>query len=1280
MTARSPIRRFDPGTLPLTGTSFLEASAGTGKTYALATLYLRLLVERDLRPAEILVVTFTQAATAELRERIRARIREAIAATTDAAVAAKLRRALRDFDEAAIFTIHGFCRRTIQESAFESGLAFEPEFVEKPEIWQRTLAHDLWKQLLETVDPVFREWLAAGAGSSWEFQPDALFDWIAHRIGGDEEMPIEPAIVDLALPESPEPLIAASLRAWQRFAEIWSARRDAILELLCTKTNGLNKGKYKPASIRGRWTTELDLLARRILLASGGRGRAIASLPDFFAKYLTPQKIVENANGGATPLHDEFFEACGDVVAAGEALDRDFALRALALRGRFVGAVRDAARVRREAQHVLFFDDLLIQLRAAVRGEGGEALRRTLRTRHRVALIDEFQDTDAVQYEIFDTVWGDPAVEAEGGGLVLIGDPKQAIYAFRGADVYTYLAARARAGDAVYSLDVNYRSDPPVLDAVNALFTTTERPFAVDAIGYRPVEPAPPELRKPLVAADRFRIGLRVLFCRAEALGAMQRADAEAEDEPDEESEAGSAGKAGEPELPVRFGRTAGMRAMARDVAELLESGATIDGNPISPAHVAILARRKVELEAARRALETLGIPCVSRGEGNVFDEREAWELATVLEAWLAPGDPTRLRTALSSGAHGLDAAAIAALDDDSSSLAAIAERYAEYGRLWSEQGFARAFETCRAREGVTETLLGFGDGDRRLTNWLHLAELLARIAGERGASRTGLRAWLERAIADETTRLELGGDASLLRLERDDEAVSLVTLHGSKGLEYEFVYLPSLWESFELREKKAKAVEQGGGRRPVLYHEASSHRRTLDLGRLEDDVYRAHVDAEKAEASAEHLRLLYVGLTRARRQCVVLWGRIGAAHAQSPLARLVLGKHAAAAGIASDGFADWARRLGDEDWIAAWSGLVEAAPSAAAATGTATRVEDANLAPRDRWRPSRKEPRPLELEAPRPLAFRPLVTTSFSGLVRGSRRAAGYGTTAGPLATGRDLDAEVGLRPTPEDDAPDLALDMHLFPRGAEAGTVLHDVLERVDFGALDPAAVRRLAEQTVERSPLAADVVAKIEHVVRSVARTPLRDGPRPLRLADVPRARFVPELEFTLAAPGDAAGRGLSAEALARILAGAPAGSPLERYAERARSLAWPVLSGFLRGFIDGVFFDGERYALLDYKSNHLGTRRRDYLPDRLLEPMIEHDYVLQYLLYTVAVDRHLATRIADYDYERHFGGAYYLFLRGMAEVHPPGCGVFFDRPDAETVRRVSALIGHGEEGKA
>jgi exodeoxyribonuclease V beta subunit len=1251
-------KTLDPAAIPLVGTSFIEASAGTGKTYALTKLYLRLLIEHDLRPADILVVTFTQAATAELRDRIRARIREALGEADAGAAAPILRRALQGFDEAAIFTIHGFCQRTLQESAFESGLAFEAELVAKPDLLRRALAHDLWMRLLADEEDAFREWLAAGRGRRrWTFEPDALYRMMNEHLGADETMPVWPSPAAAAGEGSPpQGTGSASLRALceavdaacLRFAEQWSARREIVTARLLDPATGLNKGWYKADSIQGTWLPELDAVAREVAQASSPSGRAALAPPDCLHR-LTTEGIAKGVRKGLAPPEEPFFEACSELERAMAALDEAFDAQALGLRRRFVDAVREADRRRRGEQHVLFFDDLLAELRRALAEPGGERLCESLRGRYRFALIDEFQDTDSVQYEIFNRVWGTGAVRAAGGGLVLIGDPKQAIYSFRGADIHTYLAAREDAGAAIHSLAVNQRSEPAVIDAVNALFGATPDPFAPAAIEFHPVTPT--ERERPLFeASERHRAGLRVSFLSREAASRVS---------PDDWEEKGA--------IALRFARTRWMQALARDVAELLESGATIGGRPIAPSDIAILARRKLELDGARRALEGLGIPCVSRGDGNVFESREAWELSSVLAAWLHPGDLGRLRAALSSGAQGLDARALAALGDDSPELSAFAERFAEYGRLWSQSGFGRAFETWRAREGVSERLLAHPDGDRRLTNWLHLAELLARVAAERGASRAGLVAWLDRAIADEATRLELGSEATLLRLERDDEAVQLVTLHGSKGLEYEIVYLPCLWEGFERQGVSEDSVDGGGKRLPIRFADPGANgRRSLDLGVLTDE-YKAHLGLEKIETRAEQMRLLYVGLTRAKRQCIVFWGAAGPAYAKSPLARLLLRPELTDAANDPEKLNAALKGRDDDAWRAAWQAIAERAPSGAIV------VEDSDLRPRGPWQSPARGAAALDFEPARRLELRLLATTSFSALVRAAHRA--VAVVAGPLATGRDLDVEVDEAAPSEDEVADLAGELHLFPRGADAGTLLHEVLERCDFSAVDDEAVRRLAEEWLGRSGLDRALAPQVVHVVRSVARTPLRSSPRPFRLADVAPGQLLPELEFTLAAPGEPGGPGFSAAALARILGSAPVGSPLARYAERAGSLSWTFLSGYLRGFMDAVFCDGERYFVIDYKSNHLGACQRDYRPDRLVEPMIANDYVLQYLLYTVALDRHLASRLADYDYERHFGGAYYLFLRGLAESHEPGCGIFFDRPDRETVRRVSALLGAG-----
>jgi exodeoxyribonuclease V beta subunit len=295
---------------------------------------------------------------------------------------------------------------------------------------------------------------------------------------------------------------------------------------------------------------------------------------------------------------------------------------------------------------------------------------------------------------------------------------------------------------------------------------------------------------------------------------------------------------------------------------------------------------------------------------------------------------------------------------------------------------------------------------------------------------------------------------------------------------------------------------------------------------------------------------------------------------------------------------------------------------------------------------------------------------------VQGAHR--GIGVALGPVAEGRDLDVGVeSLHPFESassantGDASGLAGGMDRFPRGAQAGTLLHQVLEETCLSDWHEDEARALARNALSQAGLDSVYEDSILHVIESVARTPLRGEPSMLRLGDLPRAAYRPEMEFTLSALG---GRSrFEPGSLSDLFRAAGPDSVLGRYADRVRELGFRELQGYLRGFIDAVFFDGERYFLLDYKSNHLGARQADYRPENLIAPMIEHDYVLQYLIYSVALDRHLARTLDGYRYETHFGGVYYLFLRGLAVSHEPGCGVFFDRPEGSVLHAVSSLLG-------
>ncbi len=1298
------MKALDPWAVELEGTSLIEASAGTGKTYTLTTLWLRLLVEHDLTPDEILVVTYTQAATAELRERIRERLQAAIAAVDEAvsgrveeapaagsdeanllrlaaqarARAAEtgrpdpLREALGRFDEAAIFTIHGFCQRTLQENAFESGLPFDAELVQRSEPIERTLVHDLFRRLISDQDESFIEWLRVGEGRRWGIDPDALYDQLLRLLGADDEMPVVPLS---ASPSADEALLvqeaAAAFRAWAR---VWRGEGEKIAARLIS-AEGLSRSSYAVKSIESTWLPGFDALAKGIEALEGDDARvSVLSLPKGFEK-LTSESLVAGTKKGFDPPEIPGQSAFADVIEALEALRANRDRRALALRQRFVVLAREEAARRRDEKHLLFFDDLLSELRRALEGMGGTQLRQRLRARHRFALIDEFQDTDPVQYDVFRRLWHDsePEDPEVSNGLILIGDPKQAIYGFRGADVFTYLSAHAAAGERVHGLATNWRSDPGVIHAVNALFEGVDHAFRLEEIGFDPVG-VRPDFDSKFAPARHGEAGLRVLFGNRDALRLA------AGEELDE--------KNAQKKLPIRLGRTLLMDAVAADIVALLESGATLDGRPVAPSDIAILCRRKKELQQARRALERVGVPCVDRGDEDVFETREAWELACVLWAMIRPADPARVRAALATGAHGFTASEVAALGDDSMALADWSERYADWGRRWQQSGFGSAFEAWRRGAEAMPRLLGARDGERRATNWMHLGELLQRFDNERRPPRAGLLEALERAIGGGESRAAFGADASLLRLERDDQAVQLVTLHRSKGLEYPFVYLPSLWEDWSSGLPGLDSVDEGKSVKPVRYHDATLARRTLDLAGHEE--YASHVHQHVEETFSEQLRLLYVGLTRARHQCVVTWAAMEKAPG-TPMAWLLdTGNADLPRKKSQEGRKEWS----DEDWRSAWGRLAQRARERGGAEVVS--IEEARLKSPAVWMPPAEQAPELDFVERSRTFPRSLRTTSFSALTREGHRL--ERTPSDPELEGRDLDSGSPSMiadgdPQPEggdaEAASDLAADMHVFPRGAGAGTLLHDMLEKTDFAAVLSGSVSRedelaRAEHLLGRNGMERSWADQVLHVVESVARTPLFLHPEhaDFRLGDVKPGALRPEVEFTLVAPGQSENVALDPAALSALLAQAPPGSPLARYAERAGGLGFRPLTGFLRGFIDVVFHDGERYFLIDYKSNHLGARQADYAPERLVESMLSHDYVLQYLLYSVALDRHLSVRLADYDYDRHFGGAYYLFLRGFAPDHAPGTGVFHDRPSREIVRALSEALGgtSGEGGGA
>ena len=1231
------MKALDPLAVPLGDTTLVEASAGTGKTWTLATLYLRLLVEARLEVGQILVVTYTNAATAELRDRIRSRVREAVtvfeqaaagtppdaeplaslvrrcrdAGTLDATVK-HLRNALRGFDEAAIFTIHGFCQRILLENAFESGVAFDAELVTDERPLCNEVVQDFWVEHLHAAPPALVAYMQE------HHQPKDM-EVLARRVLSSRDMSILPKPKDAApvdptgleeLARELDPLVREAYRQWQGCA-------DEVRALLAS--GQLNGNRYPAASIPG-WCDELGA---SLAAAAAGRPLSCEHLVRFTAK-----RLKEATNrAGITPQHP-FFDFCDRLHAADTALREECARQAHALQYALTRRVIKEVEQRHAAANTQSFDDLLYRLRDALEADGkrGGTLAAQIGDRFRAALIDEFQDTDPVQYAIFQQVY-----HGTGRPLFLIGDPKQAIYAFRGADVFTYVGAKNHARDNAWTLQVNHRSGAALVEGVNTLFSRVRAPFVFDDIPFAPAKPRS-DAGSALGGAMAARPPLEILFfSRRDRAGAKR---------------------------PTKDWANRNVPALtAAEIVALLEERPTIDGRPLHPGDIAVLCRKNRQAVAIQEALRAVGVPSVRQGEDSVFDSDEAEEIERALRAVAQPGEPRLLRAALATRLVGLDAEQLDDLQRKEQEWDVWAGRFSDWLDAWTRHGFMAAFRKLLASCGTQKRLLAIDNGDRRLTNVLHVAELLQTASREAHHGPLGLVDWLSLMRKDPTSRSDLGSEAAQIRLESDDEAVQLVTIHRSKGLEYGVVFCPFTWDGGDLSKDDQKWVR--------FHDEAAANELTLDLGSEEKSV---HLERARLETFAENLRLLYVAVTRARHRCTLLWGDVSGDE-WTPLGYLLHQADGPTSGAAlMEATKKRLAALGCTERLAELNALAARAPESIAIREVVLPL----ATPPRTFRLADEEPTPLVAPGDGPLLDDHWRVSSFSGL-------AASGGRSHKAEEGLDHDAVAAtddLARAPAVIAPPLPL--HELPKGARTGELLHAILEKIDFRRSDEAELGKRVAEELKRFGFEARHEAPIRHALDEVLATPIPAGDRTLRLADVSPERRLNEMQFVFGVRP-----GFDPRSLARCFEDHPSPGRTDDYPDRIRNLRFAALEGFLGGFIDLVFEHEDRWYVVDYKSNQLGTHAADYVPARLRPAMSQHHYHLQYHLYVLAVQRYLTLRCGEeFDFARNFGGVAYLFLRGMSPKHDPGCGVFFERPHPDLLHALSDLVGPapGPEGGA
>lgn len=1223
------MKALDPLAVPLDGTVLVEASAGTGKTWTLAALYLRLLLEKQLPVGQILVVTYTNAATAELRERVRRRLREAVAAFeqaeregpnaaepsapragTDllATLVARARRdgsldqsrrllaaALRDFDEAAIFTIHGFCQRILLENAFESGVPFDAELVTDERPLCSEVVQDFWVRTLHAAPAALVPHLQTACS------PQVL-EKLARKVLASRDMPVLPGDVPPLDAAAVERVVAEWCAAHAAAAAAWPACAAEVQALL---SSPVMKGAYTADKVTSWCDAVGDFLAQRPTDAP----IRFAPLERFTAASLRAGTRVRET----TPSHP-FFALCERMHAAEQAIDAAGKDWTLALQAKLVHEVRAEVARRHEAANTQSFDDLLYRLRDALAGSGGTALAAQIRARFRTALIDEFQDTDPVQYAIFRTVY-----QGSDAPLFLIGDPKQAIYAFRGADVFTYIDAKQSAGDdAAYTLATNHRSAAALVRGVNTLFKRVRDPFVFDAIPFTEVGAA---------QADQTLTGDAVSGPPLEILWL------------DDATADGSLTK----ERPRRHVPS----LIAADVVRLLAARPMLGERPLHAGDVAVLCRTNQQAVDVQEALRKVGVASVRQGDDSVFASPEAEEIERVLRAVAEPSDPHLLRAALATRLVGPDAAEIARLHDAENDWDDWAARFRRWLDLWIDHGFMAAFQRLLEDCATQARLLALDDGERRLTNVLHVAELLQSASREAHRGPLALVDWLALMRDDPAASADLASEAAQVRLESDDRAVQLVTIHRSKGLEYGVVYCPYTWEGMDLHPDD---------KRWVRFHDPADGALRLDLGSrdLEANVERASV-----ETFAESLRLLYVAVTRARHRCTLVWSRVNGDH-RTPLGYLLHGPAAGAPGPAGvQATQSFIEALDREARLADLRAL-------AAESGGTIALRHATLpAPSGPPLPGEEQVAPLRA----PLAQQRRLdlhwrVSSFSGL------AASGGRTSHQAEEGLDHDATATEAASLDGSATVVPerIVLHDLPKGARTGELLHAILERVDFQRADRAELDARVHDAVGEYGFESRWEAPLAYALDEMLATPIVADGRTFRLADVAPARRFNELQFLFGVRA-----GFSVESLARCFERHPCTERTADYPERVRRLRFEALEGYLGGFIDLVFEHDGRWYVVDYKSNFLGATAASYAPARLRVAMSQHHYHLQYHLYALAVLRYLTLRVPGFEPARHFGGVAYLFLRGMARRHPDGCGVFFTRPSEAILADLSALVG-------
>lgn len=1194
-----------PLSFPLHGSRLIEASAGTGKTWTIAALYLRLVLGhgnesgktdgfvRPLLPSEILVMTFTRAATKELSNRIRERLVEAamsfrgdeppenkdtylrdlIAQYPEGEArqkaAYRLMLAAESMDEAAVFTIDAWCQRMLREHAFDSGSLFDEELVSDQTALFEHAVRDYWRQQVYLLNKdalkTFRDcWVDVAALQK------AVKDLIknASLLG---------VVTNEALLPLIERLMREQLSALTDIKQGWAERIDRMESWVNSQREkepaGFHGSKFKIANVAG-WFESLRDWANTPDMV----------MPESFEKAwsrLSFEGVIDACTAKFTGTVPDDFSAIGLLKVALDAIEPiQYSLLKHA-----TTSISKRMETLKLGANQFGFDDMLKRLKSALEGENGPALRSRISTQYSVAMIDEFQDTSPDQYAIFNALY-DVAANDRQHGLFLIGDPKQSIYGFRGADIHSYLSARTSTEGRHYLLGTNFRSTKNLVEAVNTVFEHAEgvsesKGFSAGAFKFRtekgnplPFEGVQANGRAETLVGAEGSIKAMTFWC---CENAVMNKDAY-----------------------LKFFAN----HCAEHIVQLLNDssvGFKTDDDLVrlQPADIAILVRDRNEAKAIRKALERRKVASVYLSDkDSVIDSDEAADVLRWLNAVSNPLDSMIARAAFATKTAGFSLARLSTLASDDRAWEECVEQLKGLHFIWQRQGVLAMLRKLIHDLALPARLLNQTGGERSLTNLLHLAEIL-QSASEHLDGEQSLIRWLAEQIENESGE----GEERVLRLESDAELVKVCTVHKSKGLEYPLVFIPFAVSARTVTKRNRSFVE---------YVDADGIKR-IDLS-----LSKEALDAVEAARIEEDLRLLYVALTRARH---AMW--LGVASLKNKIHESALGYLLA----------------GENELSAAalFDGITQV-------KGTCESIGIDKVELEELVTPfSRVDTRPALLDAPSysKKFENDWAVGSFSSLTKALL------TTAAPVRVqdSKDqnrLDSDDALIPEPQGSQLPKTQNApwHRFPRGSRPGQFLHEQLEWMGnegFALVDEDSFNERFFKRCDRAGWGnrqEDALAWLSKVSDTTL--------LPIGVSLKELGTSLPEMEFWFPSERLNA-RKLDMLCQERLLDAIPRVELPER-----------DLHGLLMGFADLVFEHEGKYWVLDYKSNFLGDSDANYHQQALMSAMAAHRYDIQGAIYMLALHRLLKNRLgASYSAERHLGGAIFFFLRGIEHPETNGC---------------------------